>query len=41
MKFKGVDVYVIGDMYYYVVYDVMMFGLNIVDLGYNVEKVMK
>lgn len=40
-KFKGADVYVTGDMYYHVAHDAMMMGLNIVDPGHNVEKVMK
>lgn len=41
VKFSGVDVYVIGDLYFYVVYDVMVMGLNVVDFGYYVEKVMR
>lgn len=40
-KFKGADVYVTGDLYYHVAHDAMMEGLNIVDPGHNVEKVMK
>lgn len=40
-KMKGADVYVTGDMYYHVAHDAMMMGLNIVDPGHNVEKVMK
>lgn len=40
-KMKGADVYVTGDMYYHVAHDAMMTGLNIVDPGHNVEKVMK
>lgn len=40
-KMKGADVYVTGDMYYHVAHDAMMEGLNIVDPGHNVEKVMK
>lgn len=40
-KFKGADVYVTGDMYYHVAHDAMMQGLNIIDPGHNVEKVMK
>lgn len=40
-KFNGADVYVTGDMYYHVAHDAMMLGLNIVDPGHNVEKVMK
>ncbi|MFO1443438.1 Nif3-like dinuclear metal center hexameric protein [Bacillus sp. Bva_UNVM-123] len=40
-KFKGADVYVTGDMYYHVAHDAMSVGLNIVDPGHNVEKVMK
>ncbi|MBU8879415.1 Nif3-like dinuclear metal center hexameric protein [Bacillus sp. FJAT-29790] len=40
-KFKGADVYVTGDMYYHVAHDAMTMGLNIIDPGHNVEKVMK
>ncbi|WP_285768939.1 Nif3-like dinuclear metal center hexameric protein [Peribacillus sp. SI8-4] len=40
-KFKGADVYVTGDMYYHTAHDATMLGLNIVDPGHNVEKVMK
>ncbi len=40
-KFKGADVYVTGDLYYHTAHDAMMIGLNIVDPGHNVEKVMK
>lgn len=40
-KVKGADVYVTGDMYYHVAHDAMAMGLNIVDPGHNVEKVMK
>lgn len=40
-KMRGADVYVTGDLYYHVAHDAMMLGLNIVDPGHNVEKVMK
>jgi dinuclear metal center YbgI/SA1388 family protein len=40
-NFKGADVYITGDMYYHVAHDAMMLGLNIIDPGHNVEKVMK
>lgn len=40
-KFRGADVYVTGDIYYHTAHDAMMAGLNIVDPGHNVEKVMK
>lgn len=40
-KFKGADVYVTGDLYYHTAHDAMMLGLNIIDPGHNVEKVMK
>ncbi|MFS0780888.1 Nif3-like dinuclear metal center hexameric protein [Bacillus sp. 1P06AnD] len=40
-KFQGADVYVTGDMYYHTAHDAMMLGLNIVDPGHNIEKVMK
>lgn len=39
--FKGADVLVTGDVYYHVAHDAMMDGLNIVDPGHNVEKIMK
>ncbi|RDU35402.1 Nif3-like dinuclear metal center hexameric protein [Neobacillus piezotolerans] len=40
-KFSGADVYVTGDIYYHVAQDALMLGLNIVDPGHNVEKIMK
>ncbi|CEG27890.1 Nif3-like dinuclear metal center hexameric protein [Bacillus sp. B-jedd] len=40
-KFKGADVYVTGDIYYHVAHDGLMLGLNMVDPGHNVEKIMK
>ncbi|MGM9987882.1 MAG: Nif3-like dinuclear metal center hexameric protein [Bacillaceae bacterium] len=40
-KFKGADVYVTGDIYYHVAHDALLEGMNIVDPGHNVEKVMK
>ncbi|WP_096201290.1 Nif3-like dinuclear metal center hexameric protein [Bacillus sp. FJAT-45350] len=40
-RFKGADVFVTGDVYYHVAHDAMMDGLNIVDPGHNVEKIMK
>jgi len=40
-KYKGADVYVTGDMYYHTALDAMSMGLNIIDPGHNVEKVMK
>lgn len=40
-KMSGADVYVTGDVYYHVAHDAMALGLNIVDPGHNVEKVMK
>ncbi|MCT8139698.1 Nif3-like dinuclear metal center hexameric protein [Anaerobacillus sp. CMMVII] len=39
--FKGADVLVTGDVYYHVAHDAMMDGLNIIDPGHNVEKIMK
>lgn len=38
---QGADVYVTGDVYYHVAHDAMMEGLNLVDPGHNVEKIMK
>ncbi|MGG1400519.1 Nif3-like dinuclear metal center hexameric protein [Bacillus salipaludis] len=40
-KFSGADVYVTGDIYYHTAHDAMMLGLNMIDPGHNVEKVMK
>lgn len=40
-KFKGADVYVTGDIYYHTAHDALNIGLNIVDPGHNVEKIMK
>jgi dinuclear metal center YbgI/SA1388 family protein len=40
-KRKGADVFVTGDLYYHVAHDAMMIGLNVIDPGHNVEKVMK
>lgn len=40
-KFKGADVYVTGDLYYHIAHDAQMAGLNMIDPGHNVEKVMK
>jgi dinuclear metal center YbgI/SA1388 family protein len=40
-KFKGADVYITGDIYYHTAHDALMQGLNMIDPGHNVEKVMK
>lgn len=40
-KFRGADVYITGDIYYHTAHDAMMAGLNMIDPGHNVEKVMK
>lgn len=40
-KFKGADVYITGDIYYHTAHDAMMDGLNMIDPGHNVEKIMK
>ncbi|MCM3002513.1 Nif3-like dinuclear metal center hexameric protein [Priestia koreensis] len=39
-KFKGADVYVTGDLYFHVAHDAKALGLNVVDPGHHVEKVM-
>jgi dinuclear metal center YbgI/SA1388 family protein len=39
--FKGADVYITGDFYYHTALDAAALGLNIIDPGHNVEKVMK
>lgn len=38
--FKGADVYVTGDIYYHTAHDALLQGLNMVDPGHHVEKVM-
>lgn len=38
---KGADVFITGDMYYHTAIDAKLDGLNIIDPGHNVEKVMK
>lgn len=38
---QGVDVYLTGDAYYHTAHDAWMEGLNLIDPGHNVEKVMK
>jgi len=40
-KFRGADVYITGDIYYHTAHDAMMAGLNMIDPGHNVEKIMK
>ncbi|MEH7010089.1 Nif3-like dinuclear metal center hexameric protein [Neobacillus niacini] len=40
-KFKGADVYITGDIYYHTAHDAIMQGLNMIDPGHNVEKIMK
>ncbi|MCA0147576.1 MULTISPECIES: Nif3-like dinuclear metal center hexameric protein [Rossellomorea] len=40
-KRQGADVFVSGDIYYHTAHDAMMMGLNIVDAGHHIEKVMK
>ncbi|MCA1054862.1 Nif3-like dinuclear metal center hexameric protein [Rossellomorea aquimaris] len=40
-KRQGADVLVTGDIYYHTAHDAMMLGLNIVDAGHHIEKVMK
>ena len=37
----GADVYVTGDIYYHVAHDAQMEGLNMIDPGHHMEKVMK
>lgn len=40
-KRAGADVYVTGDIYYHVAHDAQMEGLNMIDPGHHMEKVMK
>ncbi|MFD2446089.1 Nif3-like dinuclear metal center hexameric protein [Bacillus sp. CGMCC 1.16607] len=39
--YKGADVYVTGDFYYHTAHDAAAQGLNVIDPGHNIEKVMK
>ncbi len=39
--FRGADVYITGDLYYHTAHDAWLAGLNMIDPGHNVEKVMK
>ncbi|MEI5905815.1 Nif3-like dinuclear metal center hexameric protein [Bacillus spongiae] len=39
-KFKGADVFLTGDLYFHTAHDAMELGLNVVDPGHHVEKVM-
>ncbi|MFL6560865.1 MAG: Nif3-like dinuclear metal center hexameric protein, partial [Bacillus sp. (in: firmicutes)] len=39
--YLGADVYFTGDIYYHTAHDAVMQGLNMIDPGHNVEKVMK
>ncbi|QSS98984.1 Nif3-like dinuclear metal center hexameric protein [Pontibacillus sp. ALD_SL1] len=40
-KRKGADVFVTGDLYFHVAHDALGMGLNVIDPGHHVEKVMK
>lgn len=40
-KRMGADVYVTGDIYYHTAHDALLEGLNIIDPGHNIEKIMK
>ncbi|MCD7033074.1 Nif3-like dinuclear metal center hexameric protein [Metabacillus sp. GX 13764] len=40
-KFQGADAFVTGDLYYHTAHEAIMMGLNVIDPGHNVEKVMK
>ncbi len=40
-KRQGADVFVSGDIYYHTAHDAMMMGINVVDAGHHIEKVMK
>ncbi|QHA92618.1 Nif3-like dinuclear metal center hexameric protein [Bacillus sp. N1-1] len=39
-RFSGADVFVSGDIYYHVAHDAMIEGLQIIDAGHNIEKIM-
>lgn len=38
---KKADIYLTGDIYYHTAHDAMLDGLNMIDPGHNVEKIMK
>ncbi|MCP8616887.1 Nif3-like dinuclear metal center hexameric protein [Salirhabdus salicampi] len=40
-KRKGADVLITGDLYYHTAHDAMAIGLNVLDPGHHIEKVMK
>ncbi|OIU70583.1 Nif3-like dinuclear metal center hexameric protein [Rossellomorea aquimaris] len=40
-KRQGADAFVSGDIYFHTAHDAMMMGLNVVDAGHHIEKVMK
>ncbi|KGX93599.1 hypothetical protein N781_11275 [Pontibacillus halophilus JSM 076056 = DSM 19796] len=40
-KKKGADVFITGDLYFHVAHDALGMGLNVIDPGHHVEKVMK
>ena len=40
-KFSGADVFITGDLYYHTAHDAMMLGLNVLDAGHHIEKIMK
>lgn len=40
-KFRGADVLITGDIYYHMAHDAQADGLNIIDAGHNIEKIMK
>ncbi|MBM7691786.1 dinuclear metal center YbgI/SA1388 family protein [Peribacillus deserti] len=40
-KYHGADCFVTGDIYYHTAHDARMMGLNLLDPGHNIEKVMK
>lgn len=40
-KRQGADVFISGDIYYHTAHDAMMLGLNVIDAGHHIEKIMK
>ncbi len=40
-QFAGADVFITGDIYYHTAVDFKQEGMNIIDPGHNVEKIMK
>ncbi|MET1247593.1 Nif3-like dinuclear metal center hexameric protein [Sporolactobacillus sp. STCC-11] len=40
-KYRGADVLISGDIYYHTAHDALLCGLNVIDAGHYIERVMK